>query len=124
MRATKRLMRGIFLLLGLMFSFLGFVGVFLPVMPTTPFLIVAAASFARSSTRLEAWLLAQPHFGPLLHNWREHGAIPRYAKWLSLGGSSIGFVMFLLSGPPWWLAVLVGIGIAASMAFVFSRPDV
>ncbi|MFT3688193.1 YbaN family protein [Paenirhodobacter sp.] len=124
MIATTTLVRGVFLLLGLVFTLLGFVGVFLPVMPTTPFLLVAAACFARSSTRLEAWLLAQPHFGPLLRNWRDHGAIPRYAKWLSLGGSSLGFGMFLLAGPSWILALVVGAGIAAAMVFVFSRPDV
>ncbi len=123
MIATTTLVRGFFLLLGLIFTLLGFVGVFLPVMPTAPFLILAAGCFARSSTRLEAWLLAQPHFGPLLRNWRDHGAIPRYAKWLSLAGSSVGFGMFLLAGPAWFLAVPVGVGIAAAMLFVFSRPD-
>lgn len=118
------LVRAMFAMLGLFFTALGFIGVFLPVMPTTPFLIVAAACFARSSRRLEAWLLAQPHFGPLLRNWRERGAIPRFAKWMSLGGSTAGYGIFLIGTRPGWpLALGVGLAIAAAMVFVFSRPD-
>ncbi len=120
---TTILVRVVFAALGLLFTGLGFIGLFLPVMPTVPFLIVAAACFARSSRRLEAWLLAQPHFGPLLRNWRERGAIPRYAKWMALVGSCSGFVIFLFAAPPWPLALLVAAGIAGAMAFVFTRPD-
>ena len=68
--ATPRLMRGVYLALGIGFVALGFIGAFLPVLPTTPFLVLAAACFARSSPRLENWLLQHPQFGPLLRNWR------------------------------------------------------
>ncbi|HEY0214065.1 MAG TPA: YbaN family protein [Paenirhodobacter sp.] len=123
-RETSRVMKAVFLTLGLLATALGFIGVFLPVLPTTPFLIVAAACFARSSTRLEAWLLAQPHFGPLLVNWRERGAIPRYAKGMAVGGSSIGFVIFVLTAHPGpWLMLAVGAIIAAGMIYVVTRPD-
>ncbi|RWR30289.1 DUF454 domain-containing protein [Sinirhodobacter populi] len=123
-RLSAPLVKALFAALGLIAVALGFIGLFLPVMPTTPFLIVAAACFARSSTRLEAWLLARPYFGPLLVNWRERGAIPRYAKWMALGGSSMGFGLFMLTAQPGlWLAVMTGGVIAASMFYVFSRPD-
>lgn len=118
------IVRLVFLLLGLSFTGLGFVGAFLPVVPTVPFLLLAAACFARSSKRLENWLLTHRQFGPLLRNWRERGAIPRYAKWMALIGSATGFTLFVYFSHPGWLAMLA---VAAVMAFgvgyVFTRPS-
>lgn len=121
--ARSRLMHGVFLVLGLAFTGLGFVGAFLPVLPTVPFLILAAACFTRSSPRLEGWLLSHPHFGPMLRDWRERGAIPLRAKWMSLGGCTLGFVMFFTFSQPGWpltlaVAALMGFG----LIYVFTRP--
>ncbi|KFI24878.1 membrane protein [Paenirhodobacter enshiensis] len=117
-------MRVLFLALGGMFVLLGFVGAFLPVLPTVPFLILAAGCFARSSERLENWLLSHRHFGPLLSDWRERGAIPRRAKLLALAGSGAGFVLFVWGRAPGWpLGLAVGAVIAGAMLYVFSRPD-
>lgn len=118
------MMRGVFMLAGFVLAALGFVGLFLPVLPTTPFLILAAACFARSSDRLENWLLTHPRLGPVLRDWRAHRAIPRRAKWLALAGSSFGFLLFLSAGP--WGAGLIVLAaglIMAGMAYVFTRPD-
>ena len=121
---SPAVMRVAFAVLGCVFVGLGFIGLFLPVFPTTPFLIVALACFTRSSARLEAWLLAQPHFGPILSDWRERGAVPRAAKWLALISSSAGFVLFLWgTGAGWPLVILVGALIALGMAYVWTRPD-
>lgn len=117
-------MRGLFLALGFFFVALGFVGAFLPVLPTTPFLILAAACFARSSRRLELWLLDHPRFGPTLREWRTRGAIPRKAKMMSLAGTSLGFLLFWLGSNP---GLLLMISVAALMlvgvVYVFTRPS-
>lgn len=117
-------MRLLFLILGWSFVALGFIGAFLPVLPTTPFLIVAAGCFARSSPRFESWLLEHPRFGPVLRQWRERGAIPVRAKYMALAGSGFGFVLFLLSSNPGpLLIVAVAAVMIIGVAYVFSRPS-
>ena len=66
-----------YLVLGCAFVGLGVIGAFLPVMPTTVFMIGALWAFSMSSKRLETWLLEHPRFGPRLVEWRAHRAIPR-----------------------------------------------
>ena len=79
-------------------------GVVLPLMPTTPFVLLAAACFAKSSPRMHAWLLNSELFGPILQDWEEKHCIGRNAKRLALfmmmvvGGTSIWF--FVPSGWP------------------------
>lgn len=115
--------RVVFLLLGLGFTALGVAGAFLPLLPTTVFLILAAACFARSSPRMEAWILDHKSFGPLVRAWREYGAIPRKAKILACTGMAFGFAVFFLSVQPGLgLALVVAGALAACAAFVLSRP--
>ena len=116
-------MRRVYLALGVGFVALGFIGAFLPVLPTTPFLILAAACFTRSSPRLERWLLNHGRFGPLLRAWRERGVIPWRAKLMALTGSSVGFLLLWIGGDPGpLLAASVGVLIVAVLVYVFSKP--
>jgi uncharacterized membrane protein YbaN (DUF454 family) len=74
----------IFFILGWLFLALGAIGLFLPLLPTTPFLLLAAASFTRSSDRFYKWLIYHPVLGSYIRNYREHHAITLQAKVVSL----------------------------------------
>lgn len=102
---------------------IGLVGVFLPLLPTTPFMILAAALFARSSPRFEQWLLDHPRFGQPLIDWRHEGAISRRAKIASVSLMAVSYVIVWFVGPPQiWLKLLVGAILVACAAFVLTRP--
>ncbi len=116
--------RTLYLLLGFGFTALGVAGAFLPLLPTTVFLILAAACFAKSSPRMEAWILNHKQFGPLVRDWRAHGAIPKRAKVLACAGMATGFAIFFLSvHPGLWLGLGVAAALGACAAFVVSRPS-
>ncbi|MDQ2632995.1 MAG: YbaN family protein [Pseudomonadota bacterium] len=116
-------MRGVYFGAGLLLVALGFVGVFLPILPTTPFLILALPCFARSSRPLERWLLAHPRLGPTLREWRQRGAISRRAKLMALAGVSTGFILFMLGSPGPLMTVVVVAAIFAGLLYVMSRPS-
>lgn len=117
-------MRSVYFVLGLLFIALGFIGAFLPVLPTTPFLILATACFARSSPRLENWLLSHPRFGASLRAWREQGAIPVRAKLLAVAGISTGFLLFWLGSAPGPILMAgVGLFMLVGLVYVLTRPS-
>lgn len=117
-------MRFFYLALGWFFVALGIIGAFLPVMPTTIFLIVAAWCFARSSPELETWLLSHPLFGEPLRNWRERGAISRRAKIIACTMIATSYGIFLFANEPGpRLATLVFVLMAAPALYVATRPD-
>jgi uncharacterized membrane protein YbaN (DUF454 family) len=102
---------------------LGFVGVFVPVLPTVPFLLLAAWAGGHGWPALEAWLLNHPRHGPAIRRWRERGAVPRKAKW----GASL---MLLASGTlllwapvPWPLKVGGPLFMAAVAWWLWRRPE-
>ncbi|MBI1339186.1 DUF454 family protein [bacterium] len=117
-------MRGVFLALGVFFVGVGFVGAFLPLLPSTVFFIIAAACFARASPRLERWLLTHRTIGPPLIAWRERGAIPRPAKIAAWTGIALGFAAFeLVAHPALWLTGAVGVLLLGVAVWIGSRPD-
>lgn len=86
-------------ILGFLFVGLGIIGIYLPLLPTTPFLLLAAACFARSSERCHQWLLNNPTFGPIVRNWEERRCISRRSKITALscnlifGGYAVIFAL-------------------------------
>ena len=116
-------MRLLWLLLGGLFLGLGILGVVLPVLPTTPFLLLAAGCFAKSSPRLHGWLLSHPTFGPPIRNWQENGAISRRAKRLAVGSMAAVLVGSVAAGAPWRLLLAQVALMAVGAGFVLTRPD-
>ena len=115
--------RVLWLTLGWFFVLLGFVGALLPLMPTTIFLILAVGCFARSSPRLEAWLLDHRQFGPSLRAWRENGAITGKGKLLACTGMALGYAIFWFAARPGLTVdVIVALALAGCATFVLSRP--
>ena len=110
--------------LGVLMLALGIIGAFLPVMPTTIFLILAAWCFGRSSPRIEAWMLNHPRFGPTLRDWRQYGAVPRKAKIVACLGMASGYGLFFAGARPDPLpAVVVAAFVVAAAIYVTTRPE-
>ena len=102
---------------------LGFLGMFFPVLPTTPFVLLAAWAAARSSPSLLAWLEQHRLFGQMLRDWRRGGVVSRKAKWGATWMMAASAVFILLMVSHWWAAV-GGIGCMATvLVWLWRRPE-
>jgi uncharacterized protein len=102
---------------------LGVIGAFVPVMPTVPFVLLAAWAAARSSPRLSNWLETHPRMGPHIRDWRRGGVVRRRAKWIATVMMSGGSVTMLLFVRPLWVP-LTAIAIMATVAiWLWARPE-
>ncbi|MCI4660504.1 MAG: YbaN family protein [Neomegalonema sp.] len=102
---------------------LGLLGVLLPLLPTTPFMIVAAFAFSRGSPRLHRWLLEHPRFGPPLQDWEQRGAIARPVKRLACVMMLATIALSALAGLPLYVLGIQAFCLSAAAAFVLTRPD-
>ena len=96
---------------------LGIIGIFLPGLPTTPFVLVAAACYARASEPFYRWLVSNPTFGPLIVEWRRHHSMPHRIKILAITLMSLTICasIWTLSAMPWLQALLACIGIGTAV---------
>ncbi len=101
-------MKTVYVILGWVAIGLGFLGVFLPVLPTTPFLLLAAALFFRGSPRLYRWLTNHKTLGPYIRNFRENRAIPLHVKIVSVGMMWTAILLSaFLTVDAWWLRIVL-----------------
>lgn len=102
---------------------LGMLGVVLPLLPTTPFLILAAYCYARSSKRMHDWLMNHKVFGPLIDDWHQHGAIRRAAKYMATLSIAAVFLISVLLHLPKHLLLIQGATLLAVLTFIWTRPN-
>ena len=102
---------------------MAFIGVFVPGIPTTIFLIVALWAFARSSKKFHSWLLNHKRFGPILQNWESHKVVPRNAKILMVILQISAVIIFHYSLQNVYLTVLLIITLIFVARYVLSLPS-
>lgn len=100
----------------------GAIGVILPLLPTVPFVILAAFCFARSSTKFERWLVEHPRFGPHIIAWREKGAISKKGKRAAFFTYVISMLVAVAFTPWPWVLIAVA-AILISGAWLMTRPE-
>jgi hypothetical protein len=114
--------RALWLAIGLLATGLGIAGALLPLLPATPFLLVATYAFARSSPRLHAWLLSHPLMGPLIDDWRRYGAIGRKAKFLAMLVMAATLLFSVASGVAPSIIDLQAVLMGGAATFILTRP--
>jgi len=103
---------------------LALLGAVLPVLPTVPFLLVAAWAGSRGWPQLETWLLEHPKHGPAIRRWRDHGAVPRRAKWVASAMMLASTAILAFSAVPLWTKIAVPAFMATVAAWLWMRPEV
>ncbi len=119
----SRILRPLWLILGFLSVALGVIGIFLPVLPTTPLMILAAFFFSKSSARFEAMLLNHTTFGPVILDWRQNGAIAPKIKLLSVGTMAGVFVISLILGLKPLVLGIQFLCLAGAALFILTRPS-
>ncbi|MBV7315149.1 YbaN family protein [Shewanella sp. NIFS-20-20] len=114
--------RGLLLLVGLISLGLGFAGVFLPVLPTVPFILLSAFCFARSNERLHSWLMSHPWFAEGLQNWAQHRAMQPSLKRKAVIMSSLSFMISIYFVPLFWVKIFLLCCFSMLMLFLWRIP--
>lgn len=117
------MIRSIWAIAGLFCVVLGAIGLFLPFLPTVPFLLAAGFFFGKSSTRLHRWLLSHPVLGPPVRNWNERGAISHRSKLLATASCAAALIMSVALGFSVKVVAVQAIALAGVLIFIWTRPD-
>ncbi len=120
--SERNMMRLLWLAFGLLALALGLLGAVLPLLPTTPFLLLAVWAFARSHPGLHAWLLNHPQLGPMIHNWHAHGVISRRAKVMAMFAIAATLSISLVMGVRGYILLVQCVVLAGVSVFLLSRP--
>ncbi len=114
-------MRYVWLAIGWVSVALGIAGIPLPLLPTTPFLLLAAVAFAKSSPRFHAWLLSHPRLGPQILDWQQRGAIRPRAKIAAMVALAASFGISLAIGFDGRILAAQAIALVAVATFILTR---
>lgn len=121
--ALPAIARWCLLALAVLSLLLGVVGLFLPVLPTVPFLLLAAWAAGYSSPRLSHWLENHPRLGPPIRDWRRAGVVSRRAKWMATVAMTASATATLLLLGPHWAALATMTMMASVLAWLWRRPE-
>lgn len=110
-------------MLGLVALLLGLIGIPLPLLPTTPFLLLAAFCFSQSSERLHDWLMSHPRLSPPIKDWQRHGAISRKGKVLAAIAMLAALVGSIAFGAPAGAVIMQIVVLIGVSLFIFTRPS-
>ncbi len=118
------IIRAVFWLAGALALLLGIIGIFLPVLPTTPFVLLAAACWARASPRFHHWLHQHPYFGPMVQNWERNRAVPRKAKYLAFSMMTFSCLLLLYRFPDTiWITASATVFCFSVALWMWRLPD-
>ena len=107
----------------LIFVVLAGIGAVLPGMPTTVFLILAAWAASKGWPQMDAWLLNHPKYGATVRQWREHGTVPRQAKWWASVMMLLSAIVMLFTPAPFWVKVFTNITMLTVAMWLWLRPE-
>lgn len=114
--------RYIYLVLGWLAVAVGVIGIVLPILPTTPLMILAAFLFTKGSPRARNWLIEHAHFGPHIQNWESQGAIAPRAKRLALAAMATVFLVSVVFALKWWVLLIQALCMGPAALFIATRP--
>lgn len=121
--SDSSLKRLVFLVLALLFLALGLIGIILPGLPTTPFILLAAWAAAKSSPRLLAWLQQHPLFGDMIRNWQAGGTVSRQAKWSATIVMSLCGIILILVTDNLRLTAFGILSMTVVLVWLWRRPE-
>ena len=121
--SVNAISRMFWLVIGILSLGCGIAGTVLPLVPTTPFVLVSVFAFAKSSPRLHNWLINHPKFGPLIQNWQQYGAIDRRTKTIALTVMVLTPIVTWLIGASSLVVIIQIIVLSCSAIFIVTRPE-
>ncbi|MCH4563300.1 MULTISPECIES: YbaN family protein [Halomonas] len=117
------LQRAVFIAIAWISFALGLIGVFVPLMPTTCFMLLAVWAASRGSPRFALWIREHPRFGPAVVAWEGERAIPRHAKWLATGMLAFSMLVLTLTVSVAWLKFALIAGLFLVGVWIVTRPE-
>jgi len=115
--------RGFFLIIGLCSLLLGLIGVALPLLPTVPFILLAAFCFARSSDRLHRWLVTHPWFAEGIYQWQTKRALTQSLKRKAMLMSGLSFCLSIVIVPIVWVKIMLLCMMLLLLFFLWRIPE-